>query len=112
MRVEFSSQQSDSDEVQQYLRMARLARAGVGVVIVAAIAFMMVASLPQSESERGLHDASVSEMQLYAVPPEEGIRDAEPAPTAGAAKSAPTAGAASRTPDEELRSLTGVVQHG
>ncbi len=112
MRVEFGSQQSDSDEVQQYLRVARLARAGVGVVIVAAIAFMMVASLPQSESERGLHDASVNEMQLYALPPEQGVRNVEPAPTAGAAKTAPTAGAANRTLDEELRSPPVEVHHG
>ena len=103
MRVDFSSQQSKADEVQQYLRLARIARGAMGAVIVAGIGFMAVASLPQNNLERGLQDASVNEMQLYAVPAEEGMRDVEPAPTAGSAAG---------TSDEELRGLTGVVHHG
>ena len=75
----------------------------MGAVIIGVIGFMVAASLPQGDVELGVHDASVSEMQLYAVPPEEGIRDVEPPPAANS-----SAG----TSDEELRGLGGVVHHG
>ena len=103
MRVDFSSEQSKSDEVEQYLRLARIARGAMGAVIIGVIGFLVAASLPQGDVELGVHDASVSEMQLYAVPPEEGIRDVEPPPAANS-----SAG----TSDEELRGLGGVVHHG
>lgn len=103
MRVDFSNQQTQADEVQRYLRLARITRAAMGAAIVGAIGFMIVATLPQGEAERGVHDASVNEMQLYAVPPEEGIRDVEVPPAASSA---------GRTSDEELRDTTGVVHHG
>ncbi len=100
MRVDFSNQQSESDEVQQYLRLARIARGLMGAVIIGGIGFMVAASLPQSD---WVHDASVSEMQLYAVPPVEGWREVEPAPSASSS---------AHTSDEELRGLAGVVHHG
>lgn len=103
MRVDFSNQQSRADEVQQYLRLALITRGAIGAVIIGAIGFMVAATLPTGDWEHGVHDASVNEMQLYAVPPQEGIRDAE---------TAPTAGSSTRTSEEELRSLTGVVHHG
>lgn len=103
MRVDFSGQQSESDEVQEYLRLARIARAAMGAVIVGGIGFMVAASLPPLDADRGLRDASVSEMQLYAVPPVEGLRQVEPAPSANSS---------GRTSDEELRGLGGVVHHG
>ena len=103
MRVDFSSQQLNADEVQQYLRLARIARGVMGAVIIGGIGFMVAASLPQSDWERGLHDASVNEMQLYAVPPIEGLREVEPAPSANSS---------GRSSDEELRGLGGVVHHG
>ena len=83
MRVDFSNQQSKSDEVQQYLRLARIARGVMGAVIIGGIGFMVAASLPPLDAERSLQDASVSEMQLYAVPPLEGVRAdrAAPSPT-------------------------------
>jgi hypothetical protein len=102
MRVDFSSQQYRADEVQQFVRLARIARAAVGSVIVGAIGYMVVASIPPGASDRGVIDASVSEMQLYAVPPGEVSDDAVPNPSAGAARSV----------DEGLGRLDGVVHHG
>ena len=103
MRSDFNLQHSQPDEVHQCLRLARITRGVIGAVIVAAIGFMVVASLPQSAAERNVHDASVNEMQMYAVPPDEGIREVTQ-PRA--------ASSATGTSDDEMRSLTGVVDHG
>ena len=99
MRVDFSSRQSRADEVQQYLRLARIARGAAGAVIIVGIGLMVAASLPQSGLQRGLQDASVNEMQ----PPQEGKRNVE---------SAPAGGVAGPTLDDQLRGTTGVVHHG
>ncbi len=103
MRVDFSHRQFRSDEVQQYVRLARITRAAIGSAIVGAIGFMVVASLPPSVSERGLIDASVSEMQLYALPALQGTERVQPEPSAGAAM---------RAVEDELGSLSGVIDHG
>ncbi|MGZ8994147.1 MAG: hypothetical protein ACXW16_09040 [Burkholderiaceae bacterium] len=103
MRVDFSNRQFQSDEVQQYVRVAPIARAAIGAAIVGAIGFMVVASLPSSVSERGLIDASVNEMQLYALPALQGSERVQPESSAGAAV---------RAVDDEFGSLAGVVDHG
>ncbi len=101
MRVDFSNKQFQSDDVQQYVRLARLTRTAIGAAIVGAIGFMVVASLPTGVSERGLIDASVSEMQLYALPALQGSDRGQPA-----------IGSALRAVDDELGSLAGVIDHG
>ena len=103
MRVDFSNRQFQSDEVQQYVRLARITRGAVGAAIVGAIGFMVVASLPPSVSERGLIDASVNEMQLYALPALHGADRLQPEASAGAAL---------RAVEDELGSLSGVIDHG
>ena len=103
MRVDFSNQQSRTDELQQYLRLARIARGTMGAVIISAIGFLIAATLPHGDAELGVRDASVNEMQLYAVPPEQGVRDVEPPPVASSS---------TRTSDDELRDVTGVIHHG
>ena len=103
MRVDFSHRQFRSDEVQQYVRLARITRAAIGAAIVGAIGFMVVASLPPGVSERRLIDASVNEMQLYALPALQGTDRLQPEASAGAAM---------RPVEDELGSLSGVVDHG
>lgn len=103
MRVDFSNKQFQSDDVQQYVRLARLTRTAIGAAIVGAIGFMVVASVPPDVSERGLIDASVSEMQLYALPALQGSDRLQPESSAGAAL---------RAVDDELGSLSGVIDHG
>ena len=103
MRVDFSHRQFRSDEVQQYVRLARITRAAIGSAIVGAIGFMVVASLPPRVSDRALIDASVSEMQLYALPALQGLERVQPEAAAGSAV---------RAVDDELGSLSGVIDHG
>jgi len=103
MRVDFNNRQFQSDAVQQYVRLARIARATIGAAIVGAIGFVVVASLPSSVSDRALIDASVSEMQLYALPALQGFEHVQPEAAAGSAV---------RAVDDELGSLSGVIDHG
>lgn len=103
MRVDFSSLQLGSDDVQQAIRLARVTRAVVASVVVGILGFAVSASWPPGASDRPLVDASSAEMQLFPVEPQ--------VPPASAA-SAPAGEPTSAVLDEGLRSLAGVVHHG
>ena len=87
--------QVQSEEIQHYLRLRRLTRAGAGAVIVSAIAIMTAVAPPANPGR--LIDISATEMQIGPMADDVDLEQQE-------TQSAPQA--------DPLDSLDGVVHHG
>ena len=100
MRVDFGKHLSKSDEVQQYLRLRRVARAAAGAVVIASIGVLMWG--PSASRDSWDVDLSAAEMQRYSEPDNTSLITA-PAPV----KSDRPASL-----DGMLHTLDGVIAHG
>jgi len=100
MQVDFNNHLTKSDEVQQYLRLRRVARAAAGAVVIAGIG-MLVWGPSASRNNWGV-DLSAAEMQRYVDPDNTSLSKAP----------APVKSDRPESPDEMLRTLDGVTAHG
>ncbi len=100
MQVDLSNHLTKSDEVQQYLRLRRVARAAAGAVVIAGIGMLMWG--PSASRNSWDVDLSAAEMQRYVEPDNTSLTKAPASVKSDRPES----------PDGMLHTLDGVTGHG